>query len=161
MSWSSLTRTLRGQVKAAAGLSSATAFQKGGHDTQPTGQCRRICCGALRVAAFSASLSGLRYKQHTRLGVPWRALEGAAGGIHRCDCRSRPLNFEKMSPTEQTSDISPWQIISYRQLLGHGRLATERVWHSRPQDSGARHNEKRKKADNLFDRRRIAPDSSR
>jgi len=38
----SLTRTLRGQVKAAAGLSSATAFQKGGHDTQPTGQCRRI-----------------------------------------------------------------------------------------------------------------------
>jgi hypothetical protein len=28
--------------KAAAGLRSATAFQKGGRDTQPAGQCRRI-----------------------------------------------------------------------------------------------------------------------
>jgi hypothetical protein len=30
------------QQKAAAGLRSATAFQKGGRDTQPAGQCRRF-----------------------------------------------------------------------------------------------------------------------
>jgi len=41
----------QGQQKAAAALRSAAAFQKGGRDTQPAGQCRRkihVAGGALR-----------------------------------------------------------------------------------------------------------------